>query len=222
MRSSLGVAIPLAPKQPISAYPRSSANTITTFGGRSSAIVTQVNVRRINRDRRGIILSPVIQGSASLPGIGDAAEPDVRRAAVGGALATSAGQVARAVEVAAQKRAPTLHALRHAGLLRVVAGIRSLGIAGGTGRVIVRPIPVGAPLPDVTRHVDQPVPIRRERAHRGGGPEPVGQSVLIGKVALPVIHLPLSTGEQFIAPHVLFAVESAPRGEFPFRLSRQS
>src|SRR4051812_45175602 len=58
------------------------------------------------------------------------------------------------------------------------------GAAGVLDLAVVR-VPVGGPLPDVSRHVVKPVPVGRERTDRRGPLVAILQQVLPGKLALP-------------------------------------
>src|SRR4051812_31067965 len=80
-------------------------------------------------------------------------------------FAAGADDVARAVLIGAEERAATVDPF---GLIRfggVEGRPRPFGIAGHFARfgervVVVGPIPIAAPLPDVARHVEEPVAVR--------------------------------------------------------------
>ena len=77
----------------------------------------------------------------------------------------------------------------------------------GGGRVSRRTVPVVHPFPDVARHVEQAVSIRRERAATGGslaGPEQrIGEEVRHGAI-------------EVFTPWISFSFETAARRLFPF------
>src|SRR5579862_1706932 len=89
---------------------------------------------------------------------------------IGGAVrlpfTSAARHVARAIVVAAQKRAAALDALGHARFAGIVAGIRPLGVAGRLSK-IARLIPIAAPFPDIAGHVGKAEAVGGERAYRG-------------------------------------------------------
>src|ERR1700730_983684 len=81
--------------------------------------------------------------------------------------------------------------------------------------------PIGGPFPDISRHIEQPVAICREGAHRRGPLETVDTEVLPREFALPgVCHLAAFRSE-LVTPDKFGAVQSAARREFPLRLGRQ-
>src|SRR5207247_2626989 len=126
--------------------------------------------------------------SASL----DAAEAGVRLAGLGLALAARAGAVALAVAVGAQERPAALHALGLPPPVRVDAagGTRRVVAAAPRARLVAGAIPVGAPLPDVARHVGQPIAVGRVAAHGGGAREAIQLRVLAGELPLPGVGHP--------------------------------
>src|SRR5688572_13043312 len=84
-------------------------------------------------------------------------------------FATAANEIAGAVLIGAQVRSAFQHALGGAGLLRIETVIRALRVprdrSGARERaVVIRAVPIGAPLPDVASHVEQAKSIRRKRA----------------------------------------------------------
>src|SRR5215510_13732600 len=136
--------------------------------------------------------------------------------------------VAPAVVRRAQE-GPALHHLArdlylwHARVIAVLPlpALRIDAAAAGMRELAVLLVPVCRPLPDVARHVKQPVPIRPERPHWRRALVPIGPQVLPGKLALPgVRHHPATRGE-FLSPDVGRTVQSPTRRELPFRLGRQ-
>src|SRR5262245_8085928 len=150
----------------------------------------------------------------------DTSEASVILGAIGCALAPRAGDITSAVEIAAQERPTALDSFWSLRLERVVARLRPLGIPFGAVAIVLRPIPVGAPLPDVPHHVDEPEAVGRERTYGCGRGEAILGGVLSWEAALPVVDQPFVSRFQVVAPHVLLAFEAAPRGVFPFGLGR--
>src|ERR1700730_6980757 len=160
----------------------------------------------------------------------DAAEADMAHAAVDHLRVARRRAIAPAVVRGTEKRATFDDLARNREL-------RSSGIETGlyrpaprivwpAGRVFgVRHMasaePIGGPFPDISRHIEQPVAICREGAHRRGPLETVGTEVLPREFALPSVrHLAASRGE-LLAPDKFGAVQSAAGREFPLGLGRQ-
>src|SRR4030095_7816254 len=85
-------------------------------------------------------------------------------------LAARADDVARTILVVAKKRAAALDPLFFRRLRWIERGVGPFGIsryAAGFGqiRVVVRPVPIAAPLPDVARHVVEAISVRRKFRH---------------------------------------------------------
>src|SRR5204863_8083655 len=123
-------------------------------------------------------------------------------AGVDGAFAAAAGHVAGAVLVGAEKGAAALHALGHAGLLGVEAVRRAVGVAAGASGIVVRAVPVGAPLPDVAGHVVEAEAVGREARHRRGAREAVFLRVAIREAALEGVGHGLPVGAKGLAPDI--------------------
>src|SRR5437773_11323200 len=105
--------------------------------------------------------------------------------------------------------------------------VRSLGIAHyaaslGELRVVIRTIPVAAPLPDVAGHVVKAVTIRRKFRDRCDAGVAVFARVFHREFSLPGIRHPFPVRSEFIAPGVSLARKSAARGEFELRFGRQT
>src|SRR5439155_22525105 len=112
----------------------------------------------------------------------DAAEAGVAQARIGGGLHPRAGAVADAVLVAAEEGAAAGDAFWRAGLVGVIAALRALRIASGADRVVIRPVPVRDPFPNVARHVEEAVAVRQERGNRRGAAESVFSGVVVREV----------------------------------------
>src|SRR5437016_4032641 len=100
-------------------------------------------------------------------------------------LAARADHVARAILVGTKERAAPLYPLPFPRLGGIEGRGRPLGVADrlagpGQGFVVIRPVPVGAPLPDVAGHVVQAVAVRRV-LRDGSNP---GETVVPGVAAL--------------------------------------
>src|SRR5262245_18991541 len=148
-------------------------------------------------------------------------------ASVRSAFAASARYVAPAVLVSAEVRAAAMYALGHARFLGIQAVLRALRIrgdlsAGSENPVIIRAVPVGNPLPHVTGHIPQTVPVGWERACRRRAPIAIFGNIVIGKVSLEGIGHVLAAGHELVAPVVRFAVEPAARRKFELRFCWQA
>src|SRR3954469_10640339 len=85
-----------------------------------------------------------------------------------------------------------------------------------------RTVPIVRPLPNVTNHVQQPEPVRREAPDRRRTIEPVTSKVLPRELALPDVREMASLGLEFVAPGKLAVVGASPRRKLPLGLSRQA
>src|SRR5215208_5616195 len=106
-------------------------------------------------------------------GADDAAESDVARTGIDRVGHARRRSVAPTVVGRAQKRTALDHLARDgdAGHLRVVAPLpvadgRVDAAAAGTFGLVMIPIPIRSPFPNVPRHVEQPVAVRWERPDR--------------------------------------------------------
>ncbi len=97
------------------------------------------------------------------------------------AFAAPTRHVTRTILICAQERAAAMDLFRQARLRGIKALPRPCGIYRGRSTVrqrlvVVRPIPIRRPLPNVTGHVIESIPIGRERSHRrcasGSHPQP--------------------------------------------------
>src|SRR5579862_3294743 len=107
--------------------------------------------------------------SSSLDGFTRFHTPESQVIAAGGdlALAARADHVARAILVCAEKGTSTMDPFFLRWLGGVVRRFRALGVARhpalrGQCREVVGPIPIAAPLPNVSGHVVKPVTVRWE------------------------------------------------------------
>src|SRR5688572_7733105 len=96
--------------------------------------------------------------------VSDAAKPQVVGARAHVALAARADHIARAILVRAEKRPAAMHTLRHAGLTGIerLSGARGIArnrLFGRQLRIIVRPVPVADPLPDVAADIVEAIPV---------------------------------------------------------------
>src|SRR5687767_3786336 len=118
------------------------------------------------------------------------AESKVRSATCHLRFAAATHQVARAILIGAQIRTTFEDTLGGAGLLRIEAVGGALRVSrhlggGGKRTVIVGPVPIGAPLPDVAAHVMQSEPVGWKGLDRRGAGVPVFPAVGRRKLALP-------------------------------------
>src|SRR5262249_38099524 len=88
--------------------------------------------------------------------------------------------------------------------------------------VVVVAIPIGAPLPDIARHVMKPIAVGWERANGGSRAEAVFRGVLVREAPLPDVGHPFAFGLQFISPRIGLALQPTASGEFEFGLCRQA
>src|SRR5271167_99676 len=109
----------------------------------------------------------------------DTAKAQVISACTYLALTARSYHVARAVLIGAKKRPSAVDLFPLRGLGGVKGSVRSFRIASrspraGQLRVVGRSIPVRGPLPDISCHVVQTVPVGRVLRHRGQSREAVG------------------------------------------------
>src|SRR5262245_16470811 len=89
-------------------------------------------------------------------------------------------------------------------------------------RIIIGQIPIGAPFPNIARHVEQAIAIRWKSGDGRGGPETIFRGVLSRESPLPNICGPFAAGFLFVAPNIWLAIETSTRRIFPFSLRRQT
>src|SRR4029077_3313684 len=126
------------------------------------------------------------------------------------AFAARTDDVARAILLIAKKRPATMDTLLLVRLGRIQWRIRPLWVARHSSFVcerfiVIRPIPVAAPFPNVSGHVVKAVAIRWKRFHRGDAGETVFARIFHWKCSLPRVGHPFSAGTKFIAPDVCFS-----------------
>src|SRR3546814_5055267 len=83
----------------------------------------------------------------------NATEAQIIRSAAHFSLSPAAGFIPNAVLVAAEKGTATLYPLYRVRLVRVIAIGRSLGVVRWAVAIIIRPVKIAAPFPDVSFHV---------------------------------------------------------------------
>ena len=103
---------------------------------------------------------------------------------------------------------------------------RTLRVAGhGSGRrqlrVVVGPIPIAHPFPDIAGDVIQPIAVGGKLRHGRDAGEPIGARIVIGKVALVGVGHPAAILLQGIAPRKDLPCQAASRRELPLRFGRQ-
>src|ERR1700730_2091321 len=106
------------------------------------------------------------------------------------AFAARADDVPRTILLIAEKRPPAMAPLLLVRLSRIQWRIRPLRIARHSAVVcerliVIRPIPVAAPFPNVPGHVVKAVAIRRKRFHRRNAFVTVFARILHWKFSLP-------------------------------------
>ncbi|SPA15187.1 hypothetical protein CBM2633_A50817 [Cupriavidus taiwanensis] len=158
----------------------------------------------------------------------------MRHAVEGIGAAPGAGAVAQAEILVAQERAAARDALgsvdRHAGFGRVPGHQRAHRVfdrlrLAGFAPELVGAVPVRDPLPGIAGHVGEAIAVGREGADRAGAQRPARLGAdhreRLVLLALPDVgHLP-AVGGELLAPGIGRLLQSAARGELPFRLGRQ-
>src|ERR1043165_6386823 len=155
------------------------------------------------------------------------AKSQVVRAGVRLALTARSRHVASAVLICAKKRTPFLHALGHARLCRVKTVSRPLWIASNLvcrcqRSVVIRPVPVRSPLPNVSGHIKESKTIRGKCADWRSSDEAVLAGVLVWEMTLKSVRLKLAAGLEFISPNESLAIQTAARSEFELSFCRQT
>ena len=102
-----------------------------------------------------------------------------------------------------------MNTLLFRGFSRVERRIRSLWIhchaaCFGQLRVVIRPIPIATPFPNVARHVVEAVAICRELSHRRKASITVLTAILDREFPLPGIGHPFPVRPELIAPGIGF------------------
>ena len=88
--------------------------------------------------------------------------------------------------------------------------------------IAIRPIPIRAPLPDISGHVKKAVVIFGITFDGGRTLVAIHQAIGIGEDPEPDIRLRRSFIGRFVPPSIVFPRQAPPRGKFPFRLGGQS
>src|SRR5215470_2080819 len=148
----------------------------------------------------------------------DQAKPEIRRPAADFGLAAAADQIPRAVLIGTQVRSAAHDPLGRSGLLRVVAVARTLRVVRERTRlrqhgVIIRPVPVGAPLPDVATHVVEPEPVWWKRRYWRRPGVAVLAAIFHRELPLPGVGDGSAARGQFVAPWIEISIEAAARSE---------
>src|SRR5215510_449465 len=157
----------------------------------------------------------------------DQAKTEIRRSAADFGFAAAANQIPRAVLISAQIRSAAHDPLGRTGFLRVVAVARTLRVVRDRTRpgqhgVIIWPVPVGAPLPDVATHVVEPEPVWWKRRHRRCPGVAVVAAILHRELSLPCVSDGSASRLQLVAPWIAISIEASARGEFEFRFCGQT
>ena len=63
-------------------------------------------------------------------------------------------------------------------------------------------IKIGAPLPDVSRHIVETVPVRHVRLHRSSSEISDLHRILVRELSLPEVRLPCGGGRRLITPRI--------------------
>src|SRR5437764_5441625 len=105
-------------------------------------------------------------------------------------FAAGTDDIAGTILLVAKERTAAMNAFLLVGLRGIVWRVRSLRIVRNSTfvcehLVIIRPIPIGAPFPNVAGHVVKAVTIWRKRFHRGDAGETVFACIFRGKFSLP-------------------------------------
>src|SRR5262245_9369540 len=137
------------------------------------------------------------------------------RTRIGLALTATARDIARTILISAEKRAPSVHLLFHAGLAGIETVSRPLRIARerslrGQRLIIVMSIPSARPFPHIAGHVIQSVGIGRERRDRRSTLVTIFFRILIWKMSLEGVRHELAAGLQLIAPRVRLSLKPSP------------
>src|SRR5262249_52452769 len=154
-------------------------------------------------------------------------ESEMIRAGADFALAASADDVTRAIFVGAKKRAAAMRFFWLIGFSRVerrfwTAWIAHHAAGGDQSLIVVRPVPVRGPLPDISGHVVESVSVRRIFRYRRDADESILSGVLNRKLSLVRVGHVFPTDTEFVAPDERLARAAAPRRELPFGFGRQT
>src|SRR5260370_21737901 len=112
-----------------------------------------------------------------------------------------------------------MNALFLVGLGRIEWRVRSFGIDCQATRfaelrIIVGPVPIAAPFPNVAGHVVKTVAIGGKFRDRRDPGKTIFASVFHWEFALPGVGHPFSSGTKFVAPSVGLSRQPATRGKF--------
>jgi hypothetical protein len=93
--------------------------------------------------------------------------------------------------------------------------------AARSWKILMWLVPVRSPLPYVSDHVVEAVPVRRKGSHRRSSLISIRAQILDRKVSLPGVSHNFAAWRELISPGVFHLRQSAARGKLPFRLCRQ-
>src|SRR5262249_430965 len=138
-------------------------------------------------------------------------------------LAAGADHVARAILVRAKERTAMMHPFFLARLQRVEGRVRPLRIArdgsrGSKLRIVIRPVPIAAPLPRVSGQIIEPVAVRRELRNGRQADGTVLTRVIGRELPLECARHDPAAGPKVISPDVKLSRDTAPRRKFPLGL----
>src|SRR3954471_4307702 len=143
-------------------------------------------------------------------------------------LAACADDITGAVLIGTEERTAAVRPFLLGWFIRIERGGRALWIARDAAlfsepRVIIRPVPIAGPLPDVAGHVVQPIAVRRIPRDRRGLDIAVVCRVRVShrKPALVGVGHPLAGGAELIAPDERLAAQTAACRELPLCFGRQ-
>lgn len=101
------------------------------------------------------------------------------------------------------------------GIVRDTAGV-------GERLIVIRPIPIAAPLPDVAGHVVKTVAVGRKRTDRRRADKAIFKAISLWEMSLKRVYHPLASRPELVAgPSIRFAFQPAARREVELRFARQ-
>ena len=92
----------------------------------------------------------------------------------------------------------------------------------GQNLVIVRPVPIAAPFPDVAGHVVETITVGRKALDRCNSGKPVFARIFHWKFSLPGVGHPFPVRPEFVSPDICFSRQTTARGKFEFRFGGQT
>ena len=88
--------------------------------------------------------------------------------------------------------------------------------------IIVRPVPIAAPFPDVARHIDQAKAVAANEPAGAARMKPSSATILVGEMPFPDVRHVMAVGLELVTPHVRLAIQAATGRKLPFGLGRQA